>query len=150
MKKLVIASLVALAATTASAWDLGVSASRDFSGTDHDSVGVTFGKTYSNGVGFAAGFARDATKLSDQDRYSLTGSYDVVKFGGSTVSVKAGSVFMANSVGANGSALVVGAGLKVPLTNTVSATFDASRQYGQDRVKQYDGNRVTVGVSYNF
>ena len=150
MKKLLIASAIALAATAASALDFGITASRDFSGTDHDSVGVTVGQVYKNGVGITAGFARDANKASDQDRYSLMGSYDVLKFGGSTVAVKAGGVFMANSGAADGSAAVVGAELTVPLTSKIAATFDVSRQYGQDRVSQHDGNRATVGLKYRF
>lgn len=150
MKKIVIASLVALIATTASAWELGVDTSRSFAGKDNDSVGITLGKSFAGGVGLTAGFARDASKTSSQDRYSVVGSYDIVKFGGSTLSAKAGGVFMANSDVANGSALVAGVGLSVPLTKTVAATFDVSRQYGQDRVSQFDGNRATIGLKYTF
>lgn len=150
MKKLLIASAFVLAATAASALDFGVTAARDFSGDDHDSVGVTVGHVYPNGVGFSAGFARDADKSSDQDRYSLMGSFDVLKFGGSTVAVKAGGVFMANSDAANGSAAVVGAELTVPLTSKIAATFEVSHQLGQDRVSQYDGNRATVGLKFKF
>jgi len=44
----------------------------------------------------------------------------------------------------------VGAGVSVPVTKQIAFTVDLARQYGQERVQDFDGNRVTAGVSYRF
>jgi outer membrane autotransporter protein len=46
--------------------------------------------------------------------------------------------------------MTIGAGVSVPVTKQVSIGLDVARQYGQDRVSQFDGNRVTAGVNYRF
>jgi hypothetical protein len=38
----------------------------------------------------------------------------------------------------------------MPVTKQVSLGVDVARQYGQDRVSQSDGNRVTAGLKYRF
>lgn len=150
MKKIAIASLIALAATTASALEVGVTSTTDYSDTSaRQGFGVTVGQSYGK-LSATAGFERFTKGENDQDRYSLVGGYEVAKLGPATVAVKTGVAYLNNQVGVNGYAMTVGAGISVPVTKQVSVNVDAARQYGQERVNQFDGNRVTAGVSYRF
>ena len=150
MKKIAIASIIALAATAASALEVGVVGTRDYSGAENrNSTGVTLGQSYGK-VGVTAGFERFTRGANDQDRYSLVAGYDVAKVGSVTVTPKVGVAYLDNQTGQDGYAMTVGVGASVPVTKTVSLTADVARQYGQDRVQAFDGNRVTVGVKYKF
>lgn len=150
MKKIAIASIIALAATTASALEVGVTGTRDYSGAENrNGVGVTVGHNYGK-VGVTAGFERATKGDNDQDRYSLVAGYDVAKLGPVTVTPKVGVAYLNNQIGENGYAMTVGVGASVPVTKQISLTADVARQYGQDRVNQFDGNRVTVGLKYRF
>ena len=150
MKKIAIASIIALAATAASALEVGVTGTRDYSGAENrNGAGVTIGQSYGK-VGVTAGFERFTKGDNDQDRYSVVAGYDVAKVGPVTVTPKVGVAYLNNQVGENGYAMTVGVGASVPVTKQVSLTADVARQYGQDRVQAFDGNRVTVGLKYKF
>ena len=150
MKKFAIASLIALAATAASALEVGVTATRDYSGEpNRNGAGLTVGQKY-GAVGVTAGFERFTNGTNDQDRYSLVAGYDVARVGPVTVTPKVGVAYLNNQVGQDGYAMTVGVGASVPVTKQVSLGVDVARQYGQDRVQAFDGNRVTVGLNYKF
>ena len=150
MKKLAIASIIALAATAASALELGVSATRDYSGDpDRNGAGLSLTQRYGK-VGVTAGFDRFTKGANDQDRYRVVAGYDVAKVGAFTVTPKLGVAYLNNQVGQNGYAMTVGMGVSTPITKTVSVGLDLASQYGQDRVKSSDGNTVAVGLSYKF
>jgi opacity protein-like surface antigen len=149
MKKVLIASVIALAATAASALELGVHVTRDYSGSDRNYGGITLGHNY-GAMSATAGFERSSVGTNDQNRYSLVGGYDVVKLGTVTVTPKVGVAYLDNQVGSDGYAMTVGVGASVPVTAKISVTADFARQYGQDRVNQFDGNRVSVGLKYKF
>jgi outer membrane autotransporter protein len=147
MKKLAIMAILATAAITASATDIGVRYVNN-GNTLADSTGFTLGQKFGN-VGAELAFDRSATGAKN-DRYSLLGSYDVTTVLGATVAAKAGASFVQPSVGESGYAAVVGAGVSYPLTKSVSAVADYSYQHGQDRVKEFNGNAVSVGVKFSF
>ena len=149
MKKILIATAVALAATAATAGEFGVIATRDYAGVDRNGTGITFGEKFGR-VGVTAGFERFTTGTNDQDRLSLVAGYDVAKVGAITVTPKVGVAHLNNQSGADGYAMTVGIGASLPLNKKVSLTADVARQYGQDRVQSFDGDRVTVGLKYNF
>ncbi len=149
MKKIVLATAIALAASAASAVEVGVTATRDYSGTDRNFGGVTLGQSYGK-VSATAGFERSTVGGNDQDRWSLVGGYDVVKLGPVTVTPRLGVAYLDNQTGSNGYAATVGLGASVPVTKKVGVGLAVDRQYGQDRVNQFDGNRVTVGAKYSF
>lgn len=149
MKKIALATVLALAATAASALEVGVTATRDYSGNDRNFGGITLGKKYGS-LGVTAGAERAAVGNNDQNRFSLVGSYDVAKVGPVTVAPRLGVAYLDNQVGSNGYAATVGVGASVPVTKQVSVGLAVDRQYGQDRVNQFDGNRVTVGAKYSF
>ena len=149
MKKIVLATALVLAATAASAVEVGVTATRDYSGDNRNFGGITIGQKYGK-AGVTAGFERSTVGSNDQDRYSLVAGYDVAKLGSVTVTPRLGVAFLDNQTSANGYAMTVGVGASVPVTKQVSVGLAVDRQYGQDRVNQFDGNRVTVGAKYSF
>ena len=149
MKKFAIATMIALAATAASALEVGVTTARDYAGTNRNATGVTVGEKF-GAVTVTAGFDRATLGATDQDRYSLVAGYNVAKLGPVSVAVKGGAAYLNNQTGQDGYAALIGVGASVPVTKQVSLTVDATRQYGQDRVNSFDGNRVTAGVKYSF
>jgi len=149
MKKIAIASLLALTAISASAVEVGVTAARDYAGTDRDAYGVTVGQSYGK-VGVTAGFDRATKGANNQDRYTLIGSYDVTKLGSATLAVKAGAAYLNNQISKDGYAFVAGLGASVPLANKVSLGIDYTRQAGQKRVDAFNGDRLTATVKYAF
>lgn len=149
MKKFAIATAIALAATAASALELGVTATRDYAGADRNFGGVTLGQKY-GAVTVTAGVETSQAAANNQDRYSVVAGVDVARLGPVTVAVKAGGAYVNNLVGADGYAALVGVGASVPVTKNVAFTLDATRQYGQDRIQQSDGGRVTAGLKYRF
>ncbi len=149
MKKILIATAVALAATATTAAEIGVTATRDYAGVDRNGGGITLGEKFGK-VGLTAGFERFTAGTNDQDRLSLVAGYDVARVGAVTVTPKVGVAHLNNQTGADGYAMTVGVGASLPVTKQVSLGVDVARQYGQDRVQAFDGNRVTVGLRYKF
>ena len=179
MKKFAIASIIALAATAVSALEVGVTTGKNLAktngtdcgfvvgpstctqGVDRTEYGITIGEKFGK-VGITAGFARSnggssitqptdgAYKNQVQDRYSLVAGYDVAKIATITVTPKLGVTYLNNARDTDGYAMTVGVGASVPLTKQVYLSLDAVRQYGQDRVNQFNGTRITAGASYRF
>jgi outer membrane autotransporter protein len=150
MKKLAIASVLALAAMSANAVEVGVNGTYSWGGPiDRPGAGFTIGEKFGK-MGVTAGFNR-ATKNVDQDKYSLVGSYDVATIAKTTVAVKAGATYISNTGNvADGYAALVGVGAGYPITKAVSLTADYRYQIGQSRVSQFDSNTVAFGVKYSF
>jgi hypothetical protein len=144
MNKLFIATVLAAAAGAASALEVGVTGTHDAS-ANRNTVGVTVGNKYGP-VGVTAGIDRTNAGDTDQNRYSLIGSYDITKVGSVTIDARLGVAYVDNQNGWDGYARVVGVGASVPLTNDVSATVDVSRQFSNVG----DGNRITAGLKYKF
>jgi predicted porin len=179
MKKIAIALLVTLMAVSASALEIGVTVGNNYAKTDNTDCGfvvgpstctqgknrteygVTVGEKFGK-VSLTAGFARSnggssITRPTDgayrdqvQDRYSLVAGYSVAKFGAFTVTPTIGVSYLNNARDADGYAATVGIGASVPLTKQTTLAIDYARQYGQDRVQQFDGDRVTASVKYRF
>jgi len=149
MKKFAIATMIALAATAASALEVGVTTARDYAGTDRNATGVTVGEKF-GAVTLTAGFDRSTQGANDQDRFSLVAGYNVAKLGPVSVAVKGGAAYLNNQTGQDGYAALVGVGASLPINKNMALIVDATRQYGQDRVNSFDGNRVTAGIKYSF
>ena len=147
MKKLVILAAM-VAAFSAQAAEVGLTGTRDYSGDNRNGYGVTIGDKF-GAVGLTAGVER-FNQGDRQDRYSVVAGYDVAKLGSVTITPKVGAAYLSNRAADNGYAMTVGVGASVPVTKTVSLGLDVARQYGQARVDQFDGNRVTASVRYGF
>jgi hypothetical protein len=149
LKKILFATLATLAFSV-SAVEVGVTGTRDYSGTsDRTGYGVTLGQKF-GAVGVEAGYDRFTQSTNDQDRYSLVASYDVTKIGPVTIAVKGGVAYLDNQTVANGYAVTAGVGASVPVVKNLAATVDYRRQEGQNRVSAFDGNQVAVGLKYSF
>lgn len=150
MKKIALATVLALAAGMASAVEVGVTANRDFSqNPDRNGYGVTIGQKF-GATSATLGFERFTKGTNDLDRYSLVGGYDVAKLGRATLTAKAGVAYLQPQVGQTGYAALVGAGVSYPLSKSVSLTADYRYQAGQDRVDQYNGSTVSAGIKVGF
>ena len=148
MKKIAIASILALSAVAASAVEVGVTNTRDDAGA-RNATGLTVSNSYGQ-LGVTAGFERFTKGANDQDRYSLTAGYNVATISTVTITPKIGAAYLNNQTGANGYAMTVGVGASMPITKQISVGVDYARQYGQDRVQSFDGDRVTAGVTVKF
>ena len=149
MKKILFVALSTLA-LSASAVEVGVNGTRDYSGTsDRTGYGLTLGEKF-GAVGVEAGYDRFTQSTNDQNRYSLVASYDVTKIGPVTIAVKGGVAYLDNQTVANGYAVTAGVGASVPVVKNLAATVDYRRQEGQNRVSAFDGNQVAVGLKYSF
>ena len=147
MKKIVIATLLATAALAASALEVGVIGAREYTGTNSNGAGITLG-TKLGSAGLTAGIERNDTL--DQTRLSVVADRSLTTIGPVTVLARAGVAHLNNKVGADGYALTVGAGAQYALTKSTAVTLAFDRQYGQDRVSVFDGNRVTLGLKTSF
>jgi opacity protein-like surface antigen len=148
MKKIIATLALMGLVFAAQAVELGVNASRDTAGTDRTGYGVTVGQKF-GAAGITAGFDRYTTG-TELDKYSVVGSYDVTKIGSATLAVKAGAAYLNPKSGDNGYAALVGAGVSIPLTQSIAATVDYRYQAGQSRVKSLDGSTVTAGLKLAF
>lgn len=148
MRKFAIASLLALAAVSASAVEVGVTGSEDFANKDRGGFGVTVGQHY-GAFSATAGFDR-YTSNNSLNKYSLVGGYDVTKIGTATLTAKAGVAYLDQSTGPDGYAALVGAGVSIPVTTKIAATIDYRYQAGQSRVNNLNGSSVLVGAKYSF
>jgi opacity protein-like surface antigen len=151
MKKLAIASLLAIAAFTAQAVEVGVTTQRDYSQTpDRNGFGITVGQKYDK-VSVTGGFERYTQNSNDTNRYSLVGGYDVAKFGDFTITPKVGVAFVDPKTTASGWQGSVGVGASYALTKSVALTADYRYQTAlQSRVDNFNGDVISVGVKVGF
>jgi hypothetical protein len=151
MKKLAIASLLAIAAFTAQAVEVGVTTQRDYSQTpDRNGFGITVGQKYDK-VSVTGGFERYTQNSNDTNRYSLVGGYDVAKFGDFTITPKVGVAFVDPTTTASGWQGSVGVGASYALTKSVALTADYRYQTAlQSRVDNFNGDVISVGVKVGF
>ena len=152
MKKFAIATMIVLAAGVANAQEatsnleVGLELTR---ADDRDNYGVSATKHF-DAVSVTAGVATTRDQADDQQRLSLGLGYDVYTMGPVTLTAKAGAGYLFNEVARDGWVGTVGVGASMPIAANLTATVDYARQYGQDRVSQFDGDRVTIGVRYGF
>ena len=149
MKKVLVGSVIAFAAFTASALELGVNVARDFSNNPLNAVGLTVTKTFGNS-NIGLGYSRSTNTEENQNRFSLGGGVNLMKIGSVLVTPNASVVYLNNSQSANGYALTAGVDFSMPITKKLDGYVDVSHQFGQDRVSRYDGGAVTAGVRYKF
>jgi outer membrane autotransporter protein len=147
MKKIILVTAL-LATMGAQAAEFGINTSRDTANSERTGYGLTIGQKYDK-VGITAGFDRYTTG-TELNKYSLVTSYDVAKFGATTVAVKAGVAYLDQKNTTDGYAALVGAGVSYPLSKQVALTADYRYQAGQSRISSLDGNSVSAGLKYSF
>lgn len=149
MKKIAIATLLAVAALSASAVEVGVTATRDYAGPNHDMGGITIG-TKVAGYGVTGGFESIEAHGRRQDRFSVVADKQVATVGPVALTGRVGVAYLDNSIASDGFAMTVGVGASYALTKSTSLTLAADHQYGDTRVDRFDGNRITVGIKTGF
>ena len=150
MKKAILALALTLSAGVASAVDLGVYGGRNM-GSEQNLVGVSVGEKFGK-FGVQGTFDRSTTQAIDVNRYTVSGSYDVVKLGPVQTNVRVGFAYLdpQSSRASNGGAGFVGAGIAYPATKKVNIVADYAYQKGNNITKAYDGNILTAGLKYSF
>ncbi len=151
MKKIVLATVLALATGVASAVELGLTANRDYSqDQNRNGFGITLGQKYDK-IGVTAGFERYTQNANDLDRYSVVGGYDIAKFGNLTITPKVGVAYLNPQTTSSGWQASVGAGVSYAVTKNVALTADYRYQSRlQTRVENFDGSVISGGVKVSF
>jgi hypothetical protein len=148
MKKvLLIATL--LAAFNVAAFEVGVNGGAVTGSASGGLAGVTAGQKFDK-LGLEAGYGQAWLNGSTQNRWSLTGSYDLYTTNSLVVAGKVGYVYLNNQSAKSGSAGTVGLGLTVPFTKSVAGTLDYAYQYAESGVTQFNGSVITAGIKYKF
>jgi opacity protein-like surface antigen len=150
MKKVILAVALALGSSLAMAADFGVYGGRNM-GSEQNLVGLSVGEKFGK-FGVQGTFDRSTTQKIDVNRYTVSGSYDVIKLGPVQTNVRAGFAYLDPQSGkaSNGGAGFVGAGIAYPVTKQVNLVADYAYQKGNNITKAYDGNIVTAGLKYSF
>jgi opacity protein-like surface antigen len=149
MKKILITAVIAMAATTASAFEVGVQVGRDFGDTNRNFGGLTVGQSLGP-VTLSAGYHRTSVTANDQNRWSVVGGYDLLKVGPVQLTPTVGAAYLSNKTTSNGLVMTVGVEASMPLYKSLEGVVDYTYQIGQSRVSQFDGNRVSAGLRYKF
>lgn len=143
MKKLVIGTVLAVAAAVSFAADVSVSAVHDV-------------KSNANGVRVATsvplGLTASVTALEGLgNRVALGKEVTVATFGPVALGANVSGVYQ-NSHGpvSNGYGLTVGAGATYAITKNVKAFVGVERFFGQDRISQFNGGVASIGVNARF
>lgn len=136
MKKLIV--IAALATTSAMAAEVAV-----YSSTGSAAKEIT--ATVGNQTGYVS-----MSSGRTQDRFAVGREVGITNFG--KLGVFAGSevAFLRNATGSSGYALSPFVGAEYALTKNTGVAVIVSRQYGQDRVKQFNGTSTVVGLRTNF
>ena len=146
MIKKVIAISALVASFSASAVEVGLVGGGATGSNDGGLAGVTVGEKWGR-VGVTAGYAQAWLKDGDQNRWTVVGSYDVYQSQALTVSGKLGYAYL-NQKQNEGSAGLVGLGLEVPVSKSVSLTADYAYQFADN--SRNNSNIITGGVKYKF
>lgn len=151
MKKIALATLLALAVGSASAVDVGITTQRDYSqNQDRNGFGITVGQNYGK-VGVTGGFERYTQNSNDTNRYSLVGGYDVASFGPVTITPKVGVAYIDPTTTSSGWQGSVGVGATYAINKVTSLTADYRYQSAmQSRVNNFDGNVISAGIKIGF
>jgi len=144
MKKIALATILAVAVSTAQAAEVGVNAGWDNAGKKGDS---TLGLSASLPLHGPYGVAVELDKRSELNRFGVLGTYDVTKVLGASVVAKAGLASVDPDRGNNVTLVQVGVGATLPLVDKLSVTADYRYQIGEG---SWDGSRVFAGFTYKF
>ena len=152
MKKTLLAALLATLAISASALDIGIVGSGEFvkgSHTPVDGMGLTLGQQFG---AFSATVEADRQSVTNVNKFSLIGGYDVAKLADVTVTAKAGVAYLDNQalIHDNRYAGLIGAGVSYPVAKSVALTADYLYQADRNPVHQLDGSTVSFGAKYSF
>lgn len=146
MKSLVIGSILAVAAFTATAAEVSVGGAYDYTANQ----GGTRVAASAGQLGPIKPTA-SVTHINDvYTRYAVGGEAGLFKVGPVAVGATAAGVYQATAFGENGYGATIGVKATYDVTKNVAIVGGVERFFAQDRIKAYEGNVATVGVSYKF
>lgn len=142
MKKMIIATTLAFAATMAMA-DVTVSAGRDVRGD----VNVVTAATTFKGVGLSATHANDT-----YTRVGVGKNFNLTKVGPVQLSAGGAAVYQHTRIAGidNGYGLTGNITATLPVAKNLAAFATSQRFWGQERLKAFDGTSNVIGVAYKF
>ena len=146
----VVVAGMLLAVSNAMAVEAGVYGGRNM-GSEQNLVGLSVGEKFGK-FGVQGTFDRSTTQAIDVNRYTISGSYDVVKLGPVQTNVRVGFAYLdpQSPKTSNGGAGFIGVGVAYPVTTKINLVADYAYQKGNNITKAYDGNILTAGVKYSF
>lgn len=146
MKKIVIGSVLALAAAVSFAGDVTVSAVSDRNSTQE---GVRIETALPVVPG---GLKASVTHVNETyNRVAVGKDFAVASIGPVNLKATVAGVYQNTlAAGQNGYGLTVGAGANYAVTKNVGLNVGIERFYGQDRIQGFDGNVATVGLTVKF
>ena len=149
----VVVAGMLLAVSGAMAADVGIYGGHLFANGNQDNnmVGVSVGEKFGK-FGVQGTFDRSTTNAVDLNRYTISGSYDLVKLGPVQTNVRVGYAYLDPQSGtaSNGGAGFVGAGIAYPVSKKVNLVAHYAYQRSDGSVQSYKGNILTAGVKYSF
>lgn len=149
MKKLAISFAIAASAFSASAVEIGATVGRSLNSTDRPTFGITASQKVGE-FGLIAAFDRSYVRQNDVNRVSLTGTYDVARFGSTTINTQLGLAYLDNQNSNNGFAATAGIGSVTPLTKNVALVVDFRNQRAFKTNVVGNGNSVNAGLRVSF
>lgn len=153
MKKFLAVVLGLAFAMSASAMDLNLHvthAGSVGSGVESNSLGIGVGQYVLPNVHLEADLDRSNTRGVNQTRVEGKVGYDVLHYGNMVVRPELGAAYLFNTNAANGFALTAGATADFALNQHSAIFVNYEYQDGQNRVSQFNGNRISVGYRYTF
>lgn len=148
MKKLVLIAAL-LTAFNAGAVEVGVNGGGITGSQAGGLAAVTVAQKFDK-FGVEAGYGQAWLDRTTQNRWTLTGSYDVYTTEQFVVAGKVGYVYLNNASQPSGSAATVGLGVTVPVDQNWALTADYAYQMAASGITQFNGNIITAGVRYKF
>lgn len=146
MKKIVIGSVLALAAAVSFAGGVSVSAVSDRN-TTQEGVRIETALPVVPG-----GLKASVTHVNDTyNRVAVGKDFAITSVGPVNLTATVAGVYQNTlAAGQNGYGLTVGAGASYAVTKNVGLNVGIERFYGQDRVQAFDGNVATIGLNVKF
>lgn len=140
MKKIIIASVMGLAAIAAQAADVSLSNVHD---TKTNANGTRIGTT-------VFGTELAATHTDAANQYSLGKSFSVAAVGPVKLGVSGAVFYQDTRAGENGYGLSVGANATLPVTKNVDAFVGVERSVGQQRINAFNQTATVAGLRVKF
>ena len=162
MKNVILASVLALASVGVANADhsenhhreAAVTAGAQFSDRDGAILGVSYTEHYMTKYGSwygSLGYDRLPKSSNSVDRLSVVVARDTgFAVQGLPLLLKVGGAYVNPDGGVSGYAWLVGAGTRYTLRDNLTLTVDYKYQVGENDVRGWDGNQVTLGVAAKF
>lgn len=157
MKKVIIATALAVAAASAQAWEVSARGSYDWSGANSSGGGVALSQGVTLPFVGAVRASVEATRVAESpngvNQVALVATKDLAKLPlNVTVGVRGGVAYIEplGEARSGGAAALLGVAASFPVTKTVSVEAGLDRRFVESRPGVADGNVGFVGLAVKF